>query len=33
MEGRHYLILLVVLVLGYVLGRMFPQAGQAVGLP
>jgi hypothetical protein len=33
MQGHHYLMLGVVLVLGYVLGRFMPGPGQAVGLP
>lgn len=33
MEGRHYLMLAVVFVLGYVAARMWPGPGQAVGLP
>lgn len=33
MEGRHYLMLVVVFALGYVVARMWPAPGQAVGLP
>lgn len=33
MEGRHYLMLLAVFALGYVVARMWPGPGQAVGLP
>jgi hypothetical protein len=33
MQGQHWIMLLVAVALGYVAGRMFPQAGQAVGLP
>lgn len=33
MEGRHWIMFLVALAVGYLLGRLFPQAGQAVGLP
>ena len=33
MEMRHWVMLLVVLIVGYLLGRMFPQLGQTVGLP
>jgi len=33
MEGRHYFMLAVVFVLGYVVARMWPAPGQAVGLP
>lgn len=33
MEGRHWFMLVVVFVLGYVAARMFPAPGQAVGLP
>jgi flagellar biogenesis protein FliO len=33
MEGQHWIMLLVVLVAGYVLGRLMPQVGQMVGLP
>lgn len=32
MQSHHWLMLVVVLVIGYVAGRMFPQVGQAVGL-
>ena len=33
MEMQHWLMLLVILVAGYVLGRLMPQLGQTVGLP
>lgn len=33
MEGQHWIMLLVILIAGYVAGRLFPQAGQMVGLP
>lgn len=33
MEGQHWIMLLVILIAGYVLGRLMPQLGQAVGLP
>jgi hypothetical protein len=33
MQGQHWIMLLVAIALGYVAGRMFPQAGQMVGLP
>lgn len=33
MEMQHWLMLLVILVAGYVAGRLFPQVGQTVGLP
>lgn len=33
MEGQHWVMLLVILIAGYVAGRLFPQAGQMVGLP
>lgn len=32
-EGQHWVMLLVILVVGYVAGRLFPQVGQTVGLP
>jgi hypothetical protein len=32
-EGQHWIMLAVILVAGYVAGRLFPQAGQMVGLP
>jgi hypothetical protein len=32
-EGQHWIMLLVILVVGYVAGRLFPQLGQTVGLP
>lgn len=32
MLTQHWVMLAVVLVIGYVLGRMFPGPGQAVGL-
>lgn len=33
MEGRHYLMFIAVFALGYVVARMWPAPGQAVGLP
>jgi hypothetical protein len=33
MQGTHWIMLLVAIAVGYVAGRMFPQAGQAIGLP
>lgn len=33
MEGQHWLMLIIALVVGYVLGRLMPQLGQSVGLP
>jgi hypothetical protein len=33
MEGQHWIMLAVILVAGYVLGRLMPQLGQTVGLP
>lgn len=33
MESQHWVMLLVVLIVGYIAGRMFPQVGQMVGLP
>ena len=32
-EMQHYIMLLVILIAGYVAGRLFPQFGQMVGLP
>jgi hypothetical protein len=32
-EGQHWIMLAVILVAGYVLGRLMPQLGQTVGLP
>jgi hypothetical protein len=33
MNGNHWIMLVVVLVVGYVVGRMFPEPGRMVGLP
>lgn len=33
MEGQHWVMLLVVLVVGYVLGRLWTQPAQMLGLP
>lgn len=33
MEGQHWVMLVVILVAGYVLGRLMPGPGQMVGLP
>ena len=33
MEGQHWIMLLVILVAGYVLGRIWTAPAQMVGLP
>ena len=33
MEGQHWFLLMVVLAVGYVLGRVWATPAQAVGLP
>lgn len=33
MQGHHWLMLLVVFIVGYIFARYFPQIGQKVGLP
>lgn len=33
MTGMHWLAFIIALAVGYLLGRMFPQLGQTVGLP
>jgi hypothetical protein len=33
MEGQHWIMLLVILVAGYVLGRLWTTPAQMVGLP
>ena len=33
MEGQHWIMLLVILVAGYVLGRIWTMPAQMVGLP
>lgn len=33
MQGQHWLLLLIVLVVGYVLGRVWTTPAQMVGLP
>lgn len=33
MEGQHWLMLVIVLVVGYVLGRVWTAPAQMVGLP
>jgi hypothetical protein len=33
MEGMHWIMIVIMLVIGYVAGRMFPTIGQKVGLP
>jgi hypothetical protein len=33
MEMQHWIMLVVVLAVGYALGRLFPALGQTVGLP
>jgi hypothetical protein len=33
MEGQHWVMLLVILVVGYVLGRLWAQPAQMLGLP
>jgi hypothetical protein len=33
MEGQHWIMLLVILVVGYVLGRLWAAPAQMIGLP
>jgi hypothetical protein len=33
MEGQHWIMLLVILVVGYVLGRIWTAPAQMIGLP
>lgn len=33
MQGQHWVMLLVILAVGYVAGRLWPAPGQMVGLP
>jgi hypothetical protein len=33
MEGQHWIMLLVILIAGYVLGRLWTTPAQMVGLP
>lgn len=33
MEGQHWMMLLVILIVGYVLGRVWAAPAQLVGLP
>jgi hypothetical protein len=33
LEGQHWIMLLVILVVGYVLGRLWAQPAQMLGLP
>jgi hypothetical protein len=33
MEGQHWVMLFIVLVVGYVLGRLWTQPAQMLGLP
>lgn len=33
MEGQHWIMLLIVLIVGYVLGRLWATPAQMVGLP
>jgi len=33
MEGQHWVMLLVILVVGYVLGRIWTAPAQMIGLP
>lgn len=33
METHHWFLMIIMLIVGYALGRMFPQPGQMVGLP
>lgn len=33
MEGQHWVMLAIILVAGYVIGRLWPAPGQMVGLP
>jgi hypothetical protein len=33
MEGQHWVMLIIILVVGYVLGRIWTQPAQMLGLP
>ena len=33
MEGQHWVMLIIILVVGYVLGRIWAQPAQMLGLP
>ena len=33
MEGQHWVMLLIILIVGYVLGRLWTAPAQALGLP
>lgn len=33
MHGQHWLLLLIVFLVGYVFARFYPQLGNKVGLP
>jgi hypothetical protein len=33
MNGNHWLMLAMILLAGYAIGRFFPKPGQMVGLP
>jgi hypothetical protein len=33
MEGQHWIMLIIVLLVGYAIGRLWATPGQAVGLP
>ena len=33
MEGQHWIMLLIILIVGYVLGRLWATPAQMVGLP
>jgi hypothetical protein len=33
MEGQHWIMLLIILVVGYVLGRIWTTPAQMIGLP
>lgn len=33
MEGQHWVMLIIVLMVGYVLGRIWTQPAQMLGLP
>lgn len=33
MQGQHWIMLVVVLLVGYAAGRLFPQPARMVGLP
>ncbi len=33
MEMQHWIMIIIIFAVGYAVGRLFPQAGQMVGLP